>query len=110
MLSRVGRAGGLLCVFLFMPFSSNSLPKVTVRPPPGTELSLHNIRRSVQSRCRSGNGRAPSEHNSCREAAQSNQPMHGTPPRRVGSTSDIAGAGSVIFLVGLITTSCERQA
>src|SRR2546423_1078087 len=68
MLSRVGRARGLLCVFLFMPFSNNGLPKVTVRPRPGTEPSMHNIRRSIQSRFCSGNSRAPSERNSCRKA------------------------------------------
>src|SRR5882757_801588 len=72
MLSWVGRARCLLCVFLFMPFNSNKLPKVTVGPPPGTETSMYKIRRAVQSTFCSGKSRAPSERNSCREAAQSN--------------------------------------
>ena len=72
MLSWVGRARCLPCLFLFMQFSSNELPKVTFEPHPGTEPSMRKICRPVQSRFCGRNGRASSERNSCREAAQSN--------------------------------------
>src|SRR5258705_9161535 len=88
MLSWVGRARCLLCVFLFMPFNSNRLPKVTLGQPPGTETSMYKIRRAVQSIFCSGKSRAPSERNSCREAAQSN---HSTSPD---------AAMSLVFHVG----------
>ena len=73
MLSLVGRAQCLLCLFLFMPFSSNELPKATVGPRPGTEPTMPKIRRIVQSTFCGRNGRASSERNSCREAAQSKE-------------------------------------
>ena len=72
MLSGVGRARGLLCVFLFMPFSSNTLQKVTVGPIPGTEPSMPQMPWTVQSTFQGRNSHATRESNSCREAAQSN--------------------------------------
>ena len=79
MLSWVGRARCLPCLFLFMQFSSNELPKVAFEPRPGTEPSMRKMCRPVQSRFCGRNGRASSERNSCREAAQSNIWVQATP-------------------------------
>src|SRR5258708_76536 len=73
MLSRVGRAQGFLCLFLFMPFNSNGLQKLAVEPNPGTEPSMHKNGWRVQSVFDGRNSHAMTESTSCREAAQSNE-------------------------------------
>ena len=95
MLSGVGRARGLLCVFLFMPFSSNTLQKVTVGPIPGTEPSMPQMPWTVQSTFQGRNSHATRESNSCREAAQSNHALQRTRPSRSSCNSRVPWAGSL---------------
>ena len=84
MLSLVGRARGLLCLFLFMPFSSNRLQKPTVWLGPRTEPSLPQMGWTVQSAICDGNSHAAKEGNSCRVAAQSNPALQRTAAGRRG--------------------------
>src|SRR5438046_87723 len=73
MLSRVGRARGLLCLFLFMPFSSNRLQKPTVCLGRRIEPSMPQMGWTVQNSICDGNSHVAKEGNSCRVAAQSNE-------------------------------------
>ena len=75
MLSRVGRARGLSCLFLFMALKSNRLQNLAVGPNPGTARSMAQKRWPVQSCFCDRRRHATRESNSCREAAQSNEAL-----------------------------------
>ncbi len=95
MLSRVGRARGFLCLFLFMPFNSNRLQKLAVEPNPGTEPSIPRVGWKVQNTFAGRNSHATRGSTPCREAAPSNHALQRTRPSRPGCNRTPSWAGSL---------------
>jgi hypothetical protein len=65
---------GLSCLFLFMPLSRNELQKPAVEADPGTDGSVPQMCRTVQSAFWGRNSRVARDGAACRAAAQSNPP------------------------------------
>src|SRR5258708_23738378 len=111
MLSRVGRAQGFLCLFLFMRFNSNGLQKLAVEPNPGTEPSMHKNGWRVQSVFDGRNSHAMTESTSCREAAQSNTEFRGIEfvPSVVPEPTALFGLGAATLVLGGQFMRCRRK-
>jgi len=72
MLSWVGRARTLLCLFLFMPFTCKDLQKLTLGPSSAIEPIMPQASWTVQSAISNQESHDGGESPACREAAQSN--------------------------------------
>ena len=79
MLSWVGRARTLLCLFLFMPFTCKDLQKLTLGPSSAIKPIMPQASWTVQSAIFNQESHGGGESPACREAAQFNTALQPTP-------------------------------